>query len=405
MTTTAYRARWLIDGIRDAPLRDATLVVERGRILRVATDGGLPPGTDVVDLGDSTLLPGLIDCHVHLPFDASADPVAALAKLSIPSATLRAYRHAHLALERGATTVRDVSSPHGIAIGLREAIESGIVDGPRILACGSHISITGGHGNAFGIEVDGVAEVRKAVRLQIKAGADLIKVMGTGGVYSYRQLPESVQLLFDEVKAAVEVAHRAGRRVACHAEGAEGIAIALEAGVDTIEHGNHLSPELAKRMAELNAYLVPTVGAFRAVVASDNVPEEYRAKARRLVEASNNCLKYAQEYGVKVACGTDSGTAMNMPWTGHHLAQEIQYLVDIGGFSPMAAVRAATAVAARAIDLESRIGTLEADKLADFVVVSGHAIEDLNRLATPTWVVKEGVVLYRRDARRPPVRS
>src|SRR5581483_1515831 len=178
MTAAAYRARWLIDGIRDAPLRDATLLVEGGRVRGVTTDGTLPPGAEVVDLGESTLLPGLIDCHVHLPFDASADPVAALAKLSVPSATLRAYRHAHLSLQRGATTVRDVSSPHGIAIGLREAIESGVVDGPRILACGSHISITGGHGSAFGIEVDGVAEVRRAVRLQIKAGADLIKIMG-----------------------------------------------------------------------------------------------------------------------------------------------------------------------------------------------------------------------------------
>jgi imidazolonepropionase-like amidohydrolase len=395
VTKTAYKARWIIDGVRDSEIADGILVVEDGNVVSVG--GGQPPSdAQLIDLGNATLLPGLIDCHVHLPFDASADPVDVLARQSIPYGTMMAYKHAQIVLQSGVTTVRDVSSPHGITLGLRDAIAAGVVTGPRILSAGTHISITGGHGSVFGVEADGPQELRKAVREQLKAGADFIKLMETGGVYSsgLRETPDTVQLLLDEMREAVEVAHRAGRKVAAHAEGSEGIAISLEAGVDTIEHGNHLTEELAKVMVKQGAFLVPTVSAFRAVVASNDVPAEYRRAAATLVDASKNCLRIAKQFGVNVATGTDSGTAMNMPWTGNYLVEEIKFLVELGGFTPMEAVKSATIVSARALNIDSIVGTLQEGKLADVIAVKGNALESLDSLAKPFLVVRSGLPLY-----------
>jgi imidazolonepropionase-like amidohydrolase len=400
MTKSAYRARWIIDGVSDSPVKDGTLLIEDGKVLEVGTRLGLSEDLPVVDLGEATLLPGLIDCHVHLPFDGSADPVASLAKHSVPVGTLMAFNHAQNILRQGVTTVRDVSAPHGISIGLRDAIEAGIVTGPRILASGTHICMTGGHGADFGIEVDGPDEVRKAVRQQLKAGADLIKVMETGGVYSFRQQPDSVQLFIDELRAAVEVARYAGRRVACHAEGAEGIRMAVEAGVTTIEHGNLLTPELADLMARKDVYLVPTIIAFKTVSQSPDLPPDWYSKGERMIQASYNCIKLAKEYGVKVAAGSDVGTCMHLPWDTHPLMQEIRLIAEAGGFSAMQVIKSATTVAATALGVEDMLGSLQAGKAADVVAVSGNVLEDLGRLDSPLLVLKGGEPAYQADSRQ-----
>ncbi|MQA03794.1 MAG: amidohydrolase family protein [Streptosporangiales bacterium] len=173
-------------------MQDAVLIVEDGVVTEVASRAGELPA-DAVRLDDATVLPGLVDCHVHLPFDASADPVAAILAMPVPAATLQGVRNAQTILRHGVTTVRDVSSPHGISLAIRDAVAQEWVDGPDVRPCGTHLTITGGHGCAFGIEVDSIDQIRTAVRSQIKAGADHLKVMATGGVYSLRQTPEDVQ--------------------------------------------------------------------------------------------------------------------------------------------------------------------------------------------------------------------
>jgi imidazolonepropionase-like amidohydrolase len=386
----AYRARWVIDGVGSTALDNGAVVVEGDIILSVGTE--VPSDAEVVELGDATLLPGLVDCHVHLPFDGSTDPVAVFSRWSVAQATVMALKHAQINLRKGITTVRDVSTPHGISIALRNAIETNEVEGPRIVAAGTHICITGGHGSSFGVEVDGVEEMRKAVRGQFKAGADFIKLMGTGGVYSMglRETPDQIQLLLDEMSTAVEVAHGFGRRVASHSEGAEGIKVALDAGVDTIEHGNHLSPELAEQMVAQGAFLIATVGAFRNNLGRTDIDPQYVLTSIDLAEASETALQIAHEHGVKVACGTDRGTAMQMPWSSDYYLDEIKFLVQLGGFSAMEALQSATRIGAEALDVDRITGTLEAGKKADLVAASGNLLEDLNSLARPVLVVKNG---------------
>lgn len=384
---------WFVDGSSADSAGRTALTVENDRIASVepvlesAAD-------DAMVFDDATALPGLIDCHVHLPFDASADPVAAVLDMPVPLATLQGVKNAQTILRQGTTTVRDVSSPHGISLALRDAIAAGWFDGPDVLACGTHITITGGHGCAFGLEVDSVDEVRKAVRSQIKVGADLIKVMETGGVYSLRQSPDAVQFVVDELRAAVEIAHEAGITVACHAEGTAGIRTAIEAGVDTIEHGNHLTAELARQMHRQGTVLVPTVGAFKSVAASTDLPGPFLEKGRELVRASEQAVRLAHEHDVPVATGTDLGTAMHLPWAGNSLAKEVRYLVELGEYSPMDAVRSATSRAADVVGLGAEVGTLEAGKLANVLVVQGNPAKDVTALERPLLVVKHGRVVW-----------
>jgi imidazolonepropionase-like amidohydrolase len=386
----AYKARWVIDGVGSTALDNGAVVVQGDIILSVGTE--VPPDAEVVELGDATLLPGLVDCHVHLPFDGSSDPVDVFSQWSIAQAAVMALKHAQINLRKGITTVRDVSTPHGISIALRNAIDADEVEGPRIVAAGTHICITGGHGSSFGVEVDGVEEMRKAVRGQFKAGADFIKLMGTGGVYSMglRETPDQIQLLLDEMRAAVDVAHGFGRRVASHSEGADGIKVALDAGVDTIEHGNHLSPELAEQMIAQGTFLIATVGAFRNNLGRTDINPQYVLTSIDLAEASETALQIAHEVGVKVACGTDRGTAMQMPWSSDYHLDEIKFLMQLGGFSAMEALQSATRIGAEALDVDRITGTLEAGKKADLVAASGNLLEDLNSLARPVLVVKNG---------------
>jgi imidazolonepropionase-like amidohydrolase len=305
-------------------------------------------------------------------------------------ATVRAVRHAADTLRCGTTTVRDVGCPHGVAFAIREAIKAGIIPGPRILASGAPIVMTGGHCHPMGVEVDGPYEARKAARQQLKEGADLVKMLATGGVYGlHHDEPWSPQLELDELQAAVTEAHKAHRVAAIHAEGEHGIAIALEAGADTVEHGNQLTRELADRMARNGVFLVPTLAWFFNVAEARPGPtfnEEYVRKGRIMAEASAQSIMLAKNAGVRIAAGTDTGA----PLVPHNsVRREIELLVRLG-LSPHDAIQSATRVAAEALRLEQKVGTLESGKYADIIAVGGDPTLDPSALYDLRLVIKGG---------------
>ena len=239
-----FRKALIVDG-RGGLLERGFVVVEKDRIAKVGkgTDPGEKNGHEIVDLEGRTILPGMIDCHVHLCIDGSADPIQSLRKDSEQLVTLKAAKNAYLSLSAGVTTLRDLGSLKGITVSLRDAINLGITIGPRIVCCNQAVCITGGQGWEFSRQADGVDEVRQAVREQLRAGANVIKLMSTGGVMTPGIDPGAAQFTYEELRAGVEEAHKAGRKAASHAQGNEGIKNSLRAGIDTIEHGIFLDDE------------------------------------------------------------------------------------------------------------------------------------------------------------------
>jgi imidazolonepropionase-like amidohydrolase len=396
MVLRCYRARRIVDGSGGPVLEAGVVLYEGDRISRVLPSAETPADAEIEDLGDVTILPGLIDAHVHMIWDgAQAEPEAIRQRESMAKAAMRAARHAADTLACGTTTVRDTGCPGGVAFALRDAIEEGILPGPRMLTSGASIVMTGGHCSGLGIEVDGPIEARRAARQQLKEGADFIKLLATGGVYGLRHdEPWSPQLGVDELRAAVEEVKNAGRVAAVHAEGERGIANAIEAGADTVEHGNQLTPELAAAMAERGIFLVPTLAWFFTVAEAEpgpTFPEEFVRKGRMMAECSARSITLAKEAGVKIAAGTDTGA----PLVPHNsVRKELELLVRLG-LTPMEAIVAGTCVAAEAMRLDRRVGTLEAGKYADLIAVGGDPTHDIRALYDLRLVVKGGEVVRR----------
>src|SRR5437879_8020379 len=267
---SGYRAMRLFDGLGGPVRNDMAVLIDGDRIRLVVPTAQVPTDTQLEDLGDVTILPGLVDAHVHMIWDGSQpQPEKLRARETLPKAAMRAARHAADALSCGTTTVRDCGSPGGVTFALREAIEEGIVRGPRMVCSGAMIVMTGGHCHTLGVEVDGPVEARRAARQQLKEGAEFVKLLATGGVYGPRHdKPWSPQLTVEEMRAAADEASKAGRVTAIHAEGEQGTANAIEAGADTIEHCNQLTPELAELMARRGIYMVPTLTWFFTVAAA-----------------------------------------------------------------------------------------------------------------------------------------
>jgi len=388
----------------EAPRREVTLVVRAGRIAAVHEGyPALAPGVRSIDLKERFVLPGLIDCHTHITMQYSRDVRLERVERSDADQAIRAVVYAGRTLDAGFTTIRNVGSSGDAVFALRDAIEEGLVRGPRILAGGESLSPSGGHsdpshgyredlfelpGAALGI-CDGVAECRKAVRTQVKRGADVIKLTATGGVLSATNAGTAQQFFDDELEAIVQTAHALGRRVAAHAHGADGIKAALRAGVDSIEHGSFLDPEAVELFRSTGAYLVPTLlaGETVAEMAREEgyFPEPVRLKARQVAPVIIGAVGMAHKAGVNIAFGTDSGVSRH----GENW-REFE-LMERAGIEPAEALVMATRNAADLCGLED-VGTLEVGMRADVIAVDGNPLEHVGVLRSVPFVMKAGVI-------------
>ncbi len=338
-----------------------------------------------------TLTPGLIDCHVHLCFDGTPDFAGEGRELSDTVAALKAARNAVRNLEAGVTTVRDLGGWKSSVCEVAAAIERGLIPGPRVVAAGRALTITGGHGHNLGIarEVDGPDAVRKAVREEIRSGARAIKIIATGGVLTPGITVDFTAFTPEELEAAVEEAHKWGRGIAAHAIGANGITQAILAGVDSIEHGSQITTEAARLMKDAGTFHVPTISAIRGIVEHpDEVPDYAFEKASALAEEQRDAFRRAVRAGVRQACGTDAGTPFNPHGNAPH---EIVRMVG-WGLTPLKAMQSATSNAAQLLRLEE-VGTVEAGKAADLVLYAADPLEEIEAVLKPVMVMKAGEVV------------
>lgn len=411
--TTLVHAGTLVDGISEEPRSEVTIVVEGNEIASVE-DGFRSPGDGerLVDLSDSFVLPGFIDMHVHIEGETNPDSYLEEFTLNPEDRAFRAAQFARRTLEAGFTTVRDVGGT-GVNTSLRDAVAAGRVPGPRILSAGRTLAVTGGHGdptNGYRRDlmgdpgplesvVDGLPAARKAVRHQIKQGADWIKITATGGVLSVAREGQRPQFSEEEIRMVVETAADWGVEVAAHAHGDEGMQRAVRAGVKTIEHGTLMSEETMELMQERDAYLVPTITAGKEVAAlaekEGYYPDVVVPKARELGPQIQDTFAEAWRAGVPIAFGTDAGVFPH----GEN-AREFVYMVETG-YPVMDALRSATGVNARLLGMEDRIGAVEAGRLADLVAVDGNPLEDVEELKDVDFVMKDGEIYVRGGERQP----
>lgn len=399
----------LIDGTGSAPREGTDILVSEGVITEIGPGLMAPAGAQVVELEGRTVLPGFIDAHVHLSYSPSsghAQGVLDDMRDNLADHALEGARNAKATLRAGFTTVRNVGGSFADRA-LRDAIVDGLVPGPRMLVANHAIGITGGHcdgTNALRPDVlpeeqdyrhgvtDGPEEVRKAVRYQIKHGADVIKVCATGGVLSQGDAVGAPQLDPEELAAAVAAANRAERKVAAHAHGNQGIREAVVAGVHSIEHGSILDRATVSMMKQRGTFLVPTVYVGKAVEAQADagvLSDESAAKAREIAPKMRKSFRLAYDGGVKIALGSDAGVFPH----GDN-GKEFTTMVELG-MSEMDAIVAGTSRAAELLGVDN-VGTIEAGKLADLVVVGGDPLTDITVLESPQMVIKGGVIHHTR---------
>ncbi|TGE29659.1 metal-dependent hydrolase family protein [Hymenobacter metallicola] len=387
---------------------EMTVIVEQGRVVAVQKGYTSGSGTDkVIDLKSKTVLPGLIDCHVHLEGETSKDGFLKELTENPADVAFGSLAHARKTLLAGFTTVRDLGGS-GVNVALRNAVNRGQVVGPRIFTAGKAISGTGGHmdpTNGYRQDLmgmpgptDGVAngpdQCRQAVREQYKRGSDLIKIASTGGVLSVAKDGSSAQMTEEEIKAVVETARDLGLQVACHAHGAEGMKRAIRSGVNSIEHGTLMDDETMKLMKKFGTWYVPTITAGKSVADSAKIPNYYpplvTPKALAIGPKLQTTFGKAYKAGVKIAFGTDASVYRH----GVN-ALEFQYMVE-AGMPAYEALRSATVSAAELLGQTDNLGTLEAGKLADVVAVDGDPTQDIRAMQQVRFVMKQGVV-YRQE--------
>lgn len=403
----AIRAGTLIDGTGAAPVRNAVIVIRGDRIEAAGAGIAIPQGARVIDLSRHTVLPGFIDAHVHITGRpvGEGDWVHAGVTDSPADDALWGALNARRTLEAGFTTVRNAGAGGFADVALREAVDAGRVPGPRILAAGSAIGITGGHCDDNGYRpglfahepgplegvADGADQIRQSVRLQIKYGADVIKICATGGVLSQGDAVGAQQYTEEEMRVAVETAHLLGRRVETHAHGTDGIKAAVRSGVNSIDHGSLLDADGARLMAERGVFLVPTLMAAEVVGGPGSerrLPAWAAAKGRVVWDGVQRSVRLAIAAGVRIAFGTDAGVFPH--GTNAH---EFELLVSIGGLTPMQAIQTATANAAGLLGLEGDIGSVAAGRYADLVAVPGDPLANIGLLRQVAFVMKGGEVV------------
>lgn len=387
MPATLIHAERLFDGER--ALTDAAILIEDGRVRWVGKRTAVPAAAkgalEAATPKGSTLLPGLIDCHVHLTLTASPD-LERDVQASDAALALRAHANATRALRAGVTTVRDLGAPTHAVIELGKAIARGDLVGPNVVACGRGITTTGGHGWQIGRVADGPDEVRKAVREQLFAGAGVVKLFSTGGVLGSGAHPDVAQLTEEETRAAVDEAHKHHVRVTTHAHATSGMRVALAAGVDTIEHATLLDSETIRLCKERDVALVPTFAALRAIVRHrERLDAGTIERATALVDRHREGIRAAHRAGVRIATGTDAGTPFN---NTHEYAHELEALVEVG-FTPEEALRAATSVAAGVVARDD-VGRIREGARADLVAVAGDPLADVKAVWHTAAVWKDG---------------
>ncbi|MEZ3115354.1 amidohydrolase family protein [Halobaculum sp. MBLA0147] len=339
-----------------------------------------------IDASDDYVAPGLIDSHVHIQMDGRADTESVHGEAT-ESLALTAAGNARSVVERGVTTVRDLGSANGLAVHVRDAVAEDRIVGPRVRACGRAITMTGGHGHWFGREADGAAEIRTAVREQLKLGADVVKCMATGGVLTAGADTGAVELTREELEVLVDTAAAKGVPTAAHAHGKAGIVNASEAGITSVEHGTYMDREAAEIMAENGTYWVPTASALRGIVDNPDagIPAEAMAKAEDAAEEFASSFEHAVAAGVPIAMGTDAGTPFNY---ADQIPAELGYMLEYG-MEPEAVLEAATVNAADLLGLED-VGLVEAGYAADLVVVPENPREDPTTYEDAAVVVADG---------------
>lgn len=397
---SAIRAGRLIDVTNGKVLTGQVIIVRGGRIEAVgaANAVAIPADADVIDLSAYTVLPGLIDTHTHITSDPTLPPYFGYG-LSVPRLALKGAAFAKKTLSSGVTTIRDVGAAGYSDIALRDAINAGEVPGPRILAAGPALSITGGHcdGNMLAPEynesADGVADgtdgVRRMVRRNVKYGADVIKYCGTGGVFSKGTQLGTQQYTAEEVAALIDEAHMHGRKVAVHAHGAPGIKVAIRAGVDTVEHASMIDDEGLQLAKKHGTYL--SMDIYNSEYTQSEGPkrgelEEFLRKDREIAQIQRENFRKAVKLGIKLTLGTDTGVHPH-----EHAPRQLAWMVRYG-MTPMQAIQAATLTGAEALGVQRETGAIEAGRSAEIIAVRGDPLADIRVLEAVDFVMKGGVV-------------
>ncbi len=409
-TPLALQCGHLIDTAAGKLLGPTLIVVEAGRIREVRGGGAAPAGAKVIDLSNQTCMPGLIDSHTHLTSQTSPNQYAERTRLNVADYAIRSTVYARRTLLAGFTTVRNLGDGANESVALRNAINSGLIPGPRIYTAGKPIGSTGGHAdptNALNQElakdlgpVDGIVnspeDAVKAVREHYKLGDDVIKIMPSGGVLDEGASGDNSQMTLEEIRAVTSTAHDYGFAVAAHAHGAEAIRRAVLGGVDSIEHGTYMDAEDMRLMVEHGTYFVPTIiaGDFVARTAKEHpayYPPQVAAKALAIGPLMQATAGRAYKAHVKIAFGTDAAV-----YPHGENAHEFELMVG-AGMPAMFVIQAATINAATLLRHEKELGTVEAGKLADVVAVPGNPLDDISLMKKVSFVMKQGVV-YKQNA-------
>ncbi len=404
--TTIIRGLRIIDATGRPPVDHGWLAIEADRLSEIGSGdpGPVATGITVIDGAGLTALPGLIDCHAHAAGLHRGDRNTDDSVEGVVADGLDASTGLRQVLHSGVTSLRDCGYPHHGIFANRAAIESGLVEGPRLFLSGRAICATGGHGAQISVEVSGPDEVRRAVRIETKAGADWVKLMVTGGTATPGEAITDVQLTIDEVRAAVEEAHRRGRRVSAHCSNLAGARLALEAGVDSIEHGIALDTETAERMAERGAWLSPALLCTQIEANSgpeSGIPDWVRRKGLEAFGQQRESFQRALRAGVRIVASTDAQVPY-LALGADALARELALMIELGMAAP-AAIEAATREAAELLNASSEIGTLQAGRLADLILVEGDPYLDQRVLARPRIVIRAGRIVQSQTTSGPTI--